>query len=60
MLVEDQFDWIRIADITQFSIFESVSFLLIQTLYGLPEKTFIPKRELLPLKEKVLMISRHF
>ena len=32
MLLENQLDWTRIVDLTLFSIFESVSFLLIQTL----------------------------
>ena len=30
--IENQFDWIKIVNVTLFSIFESVSFLLIQTL----------------------------
>ena len=32
MLLKNQPDWIKIMDVTLFSIFESVSFLLIQTL----------------------------
>ena len=32
MLLKNQLDWIKIVDITPFSIFESVELLLIQTL----------------------------
>ena len=32
-LLENQFDWIKIVDVAIFSIFESVLFLLIQTLH---------------------------
>ena len=36
MLLENQYVWIKIVDVTLLSIFESVSFLLIQTLVTVP------------------------
>ena len=33
MLVKNQYDWIRIVDVTQFSNLESVSYFMIQTLF---------------------------
>ena len=60
MLQKNQPDWIKFADFKLFSIFESVSFLLVQTLCGTSAFTVVRWKILISYQISIKIVHNFF